>query len=399
MGKNHKIIKVSLAILSLLVLVLIILYIIYPYQYIYRVIMWGESDVYDYQKFPYHEIENASPTFYFKKDLNKAPVSALFESNEEVKDLDEFLNKTGTTAFIVIQNYTILYEKYFNDYNRNSIQTSLSEAKSFTSALVGIAIDEGYIKSVDEPITNYLPELKDRDKNFESITIRDLLMMSSGIRYNEIKFFNGDGAKTYYYPDLRRLALDETEIVDRPGDHFHYNDYNPLLLGMILERATNTSVSEYLQEKIWKPLGMEYPGSWSTDSEKSGFEKMATGINARAIDFAKFGKLYLNHGTWDGKQIISEKWVAESTQMDTSIIKDEYYPDLLFFRSEKGYYKYFWWGCSRDKGKYDYFARGDYGQFIYISPQKNLIIVRNGKKFGVDPWDWSRIFYDFACKI
>lgn len=399
MSPQKKIIKSVLVILSLVLLLNAALFIIYPSEYVYRGILWGEADVHDYQKFPYHEIENTPPTFYFNEGSNEELVSALFESNEEIENIDDFLRSTDTTAFIVIQNDTILYEKYFNGYNRDSIQTSFSVAKPFTSALVGIAIDEGHIKSVDEPITNYLPELKDRDNRFEEITIRNLLMMSSGIKYKEIFFFNGDDTKTYYYPDMRKLALEGTKIADQPGNHFLYNNYNPLLLGIILERATNTSVSEYQQEKIWKPLGMEYPASWSTDSEQSGFEKMESGINARAIDFAKFGRLFLNDGNWNDEQIISEEWVAESTQIDTSVHSEEYYPDWPFFESDGGYYKYFWWGYSRENGNYDFFAMGNFGQYIYVSPQKNLIIVRHGESYGVDTMDWSGIFYDFASKI
>ena len=204
-------------------------------------------------------------------------------------DFDAFLAKNRTQAFIVIQDDAILYEQYFNGASRDSIVTSFSTAKSFTSTLIGIAISEGYIHSVDDPITDYLPELAERDPAFANITIRDLLMMSSGIKYVEFPFVNGDDAKTYYYPDLRQLALEDTHIVGLPGEQFHYNNYHPLLLGMILERATGTSVANYLQEKIWKPVGMEYPGSWSLDEH--GFEKMESGINARAIDFAKFGRL------------------------------------------------------------------------------------------------------------
>ena len=123
--------------------------------------------------------------------------------------------------------------------------------------------------------------------------------------------------KTYYDTDLRSLAL-SAKIEEAPGKRFHYNNYNPLLLGIILERTTHKHVSQYLEEKIWKPLGMEAPGSWSLDSDASGFEKMESGINARAIDFARIGRLFLNNGNWNGKQIISEKWVNESTRPDTT---------------------------------------------------------------------------------
>jgi CubicO group peptidase (beta-lactamase class C family) len=316
------------------------------------------------------------------------------------EQLENLLKSTKTSAFIVIQNDHLLYEKYFNGYSRDSVVTSFSMAKSFASALIGMAIDEGHIQSVDDPITQYIPELK--SKGMASVTIRDLLKMSSGIKYREGLLMWGDDAKTYYASDLRSLALNEVKLVEEPGKFFWYNNYNPLLIGIILERATNTPVSQYLQEKLWKPLGMEFPASWSTDSKEHGFEKMESGINARAIDYAKFGRLFLNLGQWEGNQIISEQWVKASTQPNPE--HQEYYRyydgDSLskFFHTDHGYYQYFWWGYQRNKANYDFFAMGKYGQYIYISPSKNLIIVRTGEDWGKMD-EWHKIFYDMASKL
>ena len=273
---------------------------------------------------------------------------------------------------------------------RESIVTSFSMAKSFTSALVGIALAEGHIESVDDPVTKYIPELAARDERFSNITLRHLLMMSSGLRYTSednpiyLDDMFSNNVLTYYYPDLRELALENTQIVEPPGLHFLYNDYNPQLLGMVLERTTGQNVSYYLQEKIWKPIGMEYDGSWSMDSQESGFERMESGINARAIDFAKFGRLYLYNGSWNGRQVIDSAWVAESTQEDRSIDRAAYYPQKVLM--ENGYYRYFWWGNRRDDGSYDFSAQGHLGQWIYVSPQADLIIVRNGEKELPKEW-------------
>ena len=145
---------------------------------------------------------------------------------------------------------------------------SFSTAKSFTSALIGIAIQEGAIKSENDPITDYLPELAARDARFQKITIHDLLGMASGIRFDEKRFMWHDESNlTYRFTDLRSLALNKTVIIEPPGQTFLYNDYNPILLGMILERATGKPVTDYLQEKLWTPLGMEFGGSWTLDSE------------------------------------------------------------------------------------------------------------------------------------
>lgn len=260
-------------------------------------------------------------------------------------------------------------------------------------ALIGIAIQEGYINSVNDTITDYIPQLAKRDLRFKDIQIRDLLMMASGLRYNSDRPLSfGDDNLTYGYDDLRHLALTETEINDKPGVTFLYNNYNPLLLGMILERATGRSVTTYLQEKIWTPLNMEFDGSWSMDAEQNGFEKMESGINARAIDFAKFGRLYLKNGNWNGTQIVPAEWVAVSTQ-DNGLIKDT-----------PIYYGYMWWGEKCNPDSQDYLAMGDYGQFIYVSPAKDLIIVRNGESFGVksegDEWVvWGDAFCQFAKSL
>ena len=199
--------------------------------------------------------------------------------------------------------------------------------------------------------------------------------------------FYGDGALTTYHPDQRHASLQYTDIKDDPGAYFQYNKYHPQLLGMILERATGTSVTNYTREKLWDPLGMEFDGSWSLDSEESGFEKMEAGLNARAIDYAKFGRLYLNNGARDGEQVIPVDWVQDSVTIDRSTHHPSYYPDEFgqrIFQDLNGYYKYMWYGYLRDGG-YDFAAEGDHGQFIYVSPHKNLIIVRNGLKYGI-PW-------------
>jgi len=389
---------ILLGILTLISAVMLYAYIAYPAEYVNRLIRWGDSDVYDYQKFPERVLKTSGSPFEFSFNLDEERIRAQFELASDIDDFDSFLAENHTQAFIVIQDDAILYEQYFNGASRDSIVTSFSIAKSFSSTLIGIAISEGHIQSVNDPITDYLPELAERDPAFGNITIRDLLMMSSGIKYKEFPFVNGDDAKTYYYPDLRQLALEDTYIVGSPGEKFHYNNYHPLLLGMIIERATDTSVANYLQEKIWKPVGMQYSGSWSLDER--GFEKMESGINARAIDFAKFGRLFLHNGNWNGVQVVPAEWVAEATQADTSVDYANYYYDDFIFADGKGYYKYMWWGIQRDVQNYDFMALGNHGQLIYISPHKNLIILRYGESYGENggAQGWVDMFYDFATE-
>ncbi len=400
MKKAGKIgLAVLIALILLVVLPLLTASLLFSPEYVQRCLFWGASDVYDYEKFPQRMIQAGSEPFFFRQGSaeDEARVRYLLQNSLKIDDLDSALEAAGTQAFIVIQNDTILYEGYFNGAGRKSIVTSFSVAKSFTSALVGIALAEGYIESVDDPVTRYLPELAVRDPRFSNITVRHLLMMSSGLQFTPddrpifIDDIFSDEALAYYHPDLRQLALENTRIIESPGQHFLYNNYNLQLIGMVLERATGQNVSYYLQEKIWKPIGMEFDGSWSLDSQESGFEQMQSGINARAIDFAKFGRLYLKNGSWDGKQVIPAAWVAESTQEDRSIDRATYYPDdpsaegFQHFQGN-GYYGYFWWGLDRDDGKYDFFASGHLTQRIYIFPQADLIILRNGERDLTEEW-------------
>jgi len=359
-----------------------------------RSVGWGDSDVWDYQKFPERVINNAPPVFNFRQQPSPQLFNAIHytvDGQPQQQNLDELIASTDTTSLIVIKDGTILYEGYANGYDRDSIVTSFSTAKSVTSALIGIAIDEGYIDSVDDPIIKYLPEMSGR--GYDQMTIRDVLLMSSGIRFvpqdaksalGEISPFH-DEALSYYYPDLRRLALELPASEEPVGAVFNYNQYHPLLLGLILERTTQRPVTQYMEEKLWKPLGMEFPATWSLDSDKDSFEKMESGINGRAIDFAKFGVLFLNDGKWDGKQLISPGWVKESTAPDPTDTRPfEVDQD---WKDAGGYYKYMWWGQTRKNGSYIYFAHGHLGQNIAVSPRDRAVVVRFGISDGLDSWD------------
>ncbi len=368
---------------------------VYPPEYVFRVLRWGQSDAFDWQKFPSHTLTAASNSYSF--DLAEDPtVPARLAELAGVEDWDAFLEQNQTQAFLVIRDGRIVYQGYFNDTRPNSTLTSFSVAKSFTSALIGIAVGEGAIQSVNDPITEYLPELAARDARFDQITIRDLLRMASGLEYQEMRFpgLNGDDPLTTYYPDQRWLGLNNTHIAEPPAQHFLYNKYHPQLLGMILERATGMSVTGYLQAKLWTPLGMAYDGSWSTDSLESDFEKMETGVNARAVDFAKLGQLYLQGGVWQGEQLVPELWVADSTQ-PWPVDRPDYYPTSIAGQLGGGYYGYMWWGFLRPDG-YDFSAAGDKGQYIYVSPAGQLVIVRNGTDYGIPPSEWWSLFYRFA---
>src|SRR5215203_442999 len=379
--------------LVLALVIVVVAYVLAPNFYLTRTIFWRESDYKDLEKFPARTIHNAPPVFRFDKLPADNPYASQIEaiaSDSSNGSLEDYLNASGTTAFLVIHDDKLLYERYFNGYDETSLNTSFSMAKSFASALVGIAIDEGHIKSVNEPITNYIPELLEKDERFKAITIRDLLTMSSGIKYEEGGDLpwsdEADDTKTYYSTDLRELALENCRIEGKPGEYFEYNNYNPLLVGLILEQATGMHVSRFMEEELCKPMGMEADGSWSLDSTSSGFEKMESGVNARARDFGRFGMLFAKEGKWEGEQLVSRERVEESTRADTSM-------DL----SQN--YQYFWW-VDKSDGKNHFSARGNYGQYIYVAPEKDLVIIRLGKEEGERGYDyWIGLFEELSTKL
>ena len=371
--------------------------------YLYRYFVWGAERVVsprsdDYLRYGYHTIDKSPAAFHFAPGgSDRIPATVEYADGEVVKRvaLIDLLRTTGTHAFIVVRDNQVLSEDYFNGFARDSLCTAWSLSKSVTSALVGIAIAEGYIKSLDDPIVNYLPELK--EQGFGAITIRNLLTMGSGIQYR-INFFPWDEfVLAGYYPDIRQLLLSDLRIMEPPGQSFHYNNYNAELIGMILERTTLRRPSQYLQEKIWQPIGMEYPATWSIDSDADGFELTPILLNARAIDLAKFGRLYLNRGNWNGRQIVPAQWVVDSTAPDPN----DHRPWETFSRwqDKGGYYKYFWWGTSNGQSDYSFMGIGTYGQFIFVSPRTKVVIVRTADEDGIDPRQWREVLQYIAEQI
>jgi CubicO group peptidase (beta-lactamase class C family) len=348
-----------------------------------RAMIWRESDVGDQHRFPARRI----PAGARMSRLRVGAEPDLVVGGERM-GLDEFLRETDTLAFLVVHDDRLVHERYFDDATRASLQTSFSVAKSFVSTLVGIAIDAGLVGSVDDPVTEYLPELASRDPKFRQITLRHLLTMSSGIRYREGGFpwpF-GDDTYTYYGVDLREIALNRARIDGPPGHGWQYNDYNTLLLGLVLERVTETSVSDFMARRLWRPLGAEADATWSLDSERSGFEKLESGINARPVDYARFGLLFLHNGEWNGRRIVSAKWVRAATGADPATDPASYHG-----------YRYFWWLDVERPGRF--YALGKYGQYVYVAPDTDTVVVRLGRDWGVGNVTWLATFRDIADQL
>lgn len=359
---------------------LVFLMLIMQSCHVARYFYWNFADVRDYKKFPSVPVHKGDSTFYFisPKTWTHIDLPEKYRTEVKTKSIDDFLVQHKSLAFLIIRNDTMLYERYFSDYDESSVIPSFSVSKVFISALTGIAINEGTVGSVNDPITEYLPQLLENDPRFQKITIRNLLNMRSGIRFNE-GYANpfADMAKYYYGRQLDKY-VSKLKIERPPGEVYDYKSVNSLLLAMIIEEATGEPLNDYLTQKIWKPLGMEFNATWSTD-RKNGRIKAFCCINGRAIDFAKFGRLYLDHGNWNGRQIVPREWVDQSLR----ITNDS--------RDSQGFPYHYQWRVPESGSA---FAKGVLGQYIYINPAKNIIIVRMGKKS--DGVIWADFFEEVS---
>lgn len=362
------------------IMLLFILSFILP-AHLVRFVVWNFADLKDHEKFDNLPVEKGNNTFYFqaKPDNFKFQLPSDYDPASNYKSFEEFLKSKKSVAFLAIKNDTILYENYFYGYDSMSIIPSFSIAKSIISALVGIAIDEGYIYSTMQSITFFMKELP---AEFDAITIEDLLNMRSGIDFDE-GYTNPfvEMPKYYYGTDLLKY-IKKLKIKEPPDQTYDYISVNAILLGLIIERATNTKLNVYLQRKIWEPLGMESDASWSVDSYENRVFKANCCLNAIARDYAKFGRLYLNMGVWNGEQIVPKKWIEKSI----SVINDS--------KDSRGYPYTYQWRVLENKA---FIAYGILGQYIIVIPEKNLIFIRNGKK--VSGIDWTGLCIALAEQL
>lgn len=276
------------------------------------------------------------------------------------------IEKYKPAAFLVIKNDSIVFEEYWDGYDENSLTNSFSMAKSYIGMLIGIALDEGKINSIDDPVANYLPQYKDHPE----LTIKHLLTMSSGINFDESYTSPfGHMAKAYYGKDIEKLNENYT-VTETPGEIFRYLGGNTIILSFILEKVTGQTVSEYMSEKVWQPLGAQNPALWNLD-HKDGREKAYCCFYSNARDFARIGKLYLNNGLWNDQRIISEDYVTASTC------------PAYYLKDGNGnlvdYYGYQIW-TTYYKDMDIFFFRGIKGQYTIVIPDKNIIVVRLGKE-------------------
>lgn len=351
-----KIIKWFIGIIALIIALLYLT----DYDYILKgvrvVYLTGHTTAYidDHPSFENERIPASSnpQPWSIHKDYNKIkPTQKLSETH------DEF----GTIAFLVIKNDSIWYEKYAENYGKESQTNSFSMAKSITSALLGKAIKDGFITDLDQPVGDFYPQYKG-----SRMTVGDLSSMASGLDWDEsyTSPFSVT-ARSYYDDNLAETILNQ-KVIETPGKNYKYLSGNTQLLGMVIQEATGKSLSKYLSESFWEPMGFENEALWQVDDAEHRLVKSYCCIASNARDFARFGKLYSNSGTWNSLSILDSSFVATSTRQR--------------FKESLEYGYGFW--LSDHLNKKIFVMRGILGQYVISIPEDNLIIVRLGHQRG-----------------
>ena len=312
----------------------------------------------DYKEFDNVKIENDVPQPWPKhKDYN---------SVSETERLQKYNEAYGAIAYVIIKNDSIWFENYYDGFDENSKTNSFSMAKSYVSGLMGKAIEEGYIKSLDQPVSDFFPEFS--EDLAAKMTVGDLSSMASGTNWDE-KYYSPLSITTraYFDDDLEKVILG-LKVVNEPGQAYKYSSGDTQLLAMVIEKATGKKLYDYLTESFWKPLGSENETLWQVDSKEHDLVKAYCCIASNAKDFARFGKLYKDHGKWRGEQLLDSAFVARSIT-----------PRF----AESPQYGYGFWMQKRD-GKSFFMMRGHLGQYVIVEPEDNIIIVRLGHQKSPD---------------
>ena len=315
----------------------------------------------DYKEFPNREIKKGiAQPWAIASDYNSVPETPALEKTHATLQ---------TIAYLIIKNDSIWHESYFDGFDKNAKTNSFSMAKSIVTMALGKAIMEGKIESLDQKVTDFYPELK--GKFAKEVTLGDLASMASGLNWDE-KYYSPFSIVTraYFDDDLKNVILG-LEINEKPGESFKYLSGATQLLAMCLEKATGEFLSDYVSQKFWQPMGAENDALWQLDHEKDGIEKAYCCIASNARDFARFGKLFLNDGAWNGQRILDRTFVKKCTTP-------------RFEASPQ--YGYGWW-MQTILGKKLYYMRGHLGQFVIVIPEDDLLIVRLGHLKGVQTAD------------
>jgi len=351
--KKIKILVIIVSILFALVYTLNLEYFVKGIRIVY---LNGETTVFidDLKYFNYETI---------KSPLEKSPwIESEYITNNFSSEFEDYNKKMGTAAYLVIHNDTIVGEKYYEGYSINSSTNSFSMAKTFVSLMMAKALEQGYIKSLEDKVTDYIPELK--GEFADDVRIIDLAAMTSGLKWDEgTSNPFSPVAKQYFYEDVVKLMLDQP-FIDPPGKTYHYSSGNTQILSMLIEKATGLKTNEYFEQEFWSKINPDNDAYWQIDSRESRNVKSFCCFHSNARDFSRLGKLYINNGNWNGNQIVDSMFIQKSTE-----------PFLDNFNE----YGIGVW-LSNYKDLKISLMSGHQGQYVIMIPEKKLIITRLGKR-------------------
>lgn len=312
---------------------------------------------------PVKKITRGEEVFQFPREENIVLADGFtFEDNFYVTE--EFMEDTKTTAMLVIRDDVIKYEDYFMGGNEDTLFSSNSMGKSFVSALMGIAVSEGYVESIEDPIGKYVPEFV--GTSLENIPIRACLKMASGIDFNE----DTDMSKFSMRTLMGKPAMEVIAgygVQEEPYTYRRYLSINTEILGKVITNATGYSLAEFMEEKLWKKIGAAHDAYWTLSN---GTELAMGGLSVSLEDYARFARLYLHEGNYRGEQVLPKEWVKDSMDISEAYAK----PGANYDAYNAIGYGYQWWVPEGDEG--EFMAIGVYGQWIYVNPTKSVIIVK-----------------------
>ncbi|MGF1557244.1 serine hydrolase domain-containing protein [Paucihalobacter sp.] len=353
--------KLFLAILSIFIILIAVLYITdtdYLIKAVRTIYLKGHTTAYleDYKHFDNAFVGNGnSQPWPNHSDYNKV---------KETEALNNINKTNGTVAYVIIKNDSIWFENYYDGFGESSQTNSFSMAKSYVSALLGKAIMDGYIKNLDQPVCEFIPEYC--DGKAAKMTVGDLSSMASGTNWDERYYSPLSITTRAYFDDDLTKVVTGLKVVKEPGTAYKYASGDTQMLAIAIERATGKKLYNYLEESFWKPLGSENETLWQVDSEDHDLVKAYCCIASNAKDFARLGKLYKDHGKWNGKQLLDSAFIAKSIT-----------PRF----AESPEYGYGWW--LKSVGDKNFFMmRGHLGQYVIVEPEDNVIIVRLGHSKG-----------------
>lgn len=321
--------------------------------------------------FPVRIVPRSSAPSAFSRRAQ--PLELSYEYDGETHSLADFPARTGTTGLLILLDDEILHEAYFRGADESSHFLSMSVAKSFTSTLLGIARGEGLIASFDDPVTRYLPELA--GTGYDGVAIKNILQMSSGVDFvEEYDDPESDiarlGDACFGGPERVREVAVTYGRKREPGSDFYYASVDTLILGMLLERVTETRLADYMAEKLWQPLGAEADAYWVLDQPgDDGIECALGGFNATLRDYARFGALMAHDGEWNGQRILPEDWVAEATIPSSPQVQ----PGELIDGYPLGY-QYQWWTFPDEH--HSFTGEGIHGQLLMVDPVLGLVLAK-----------------------